>query len=594
VRPAGTRHGVVWRWAAALLVALVVAIAGWRVEQSALARPASLPQVTRPAPQIFPRVDDVALASQRHAVGPDFAAYYAAHQGKAWLGAAITPEIPTGEGLVQIFVGGELRVSAAAGAVSPVDLVPQLIGSGAEVPLAATASTLTYRSLWPALAANALVAPPRQWRPHGDPAATGIFVAQGSAQSGEPLGHYIPATFAGFLEQFGNWVNSVGLPLTEAQQGIIWVQGVQHRLLVQPFERAMLVVDLDAPGSPQVGLQPVGADAISIFGPPPLDGSDGRPAWTVAATQVLPGPSVGEPFASLGSGFPVALAGDAVWISGALWFRVSWKNLLARSYGWLPASALAFMPPAGTGATMADLGALSPQLGAFASSQGDQLAVAVFVPEERRWYLDNPDVAIATASTIKVPILIELLRQAEAQGRSLTAGDQDLAQAMIENSDNDAAAALYAAIGDNAGIDDVMSAAGASGLTVDTSAFGFSETEPGALVDLLAALAAGKLLDAADTSYVLNLMENVEPDQRMGVGDTAPAGASVALKDGYGWVATGDGWVTDSMGIVTLSGHSYIIAVLARRYASLDVGWSVVDAICRDVAAALTQSNNQS
>ncbi len=577
------------RVVATLMLAALVAAGVW----GAFTLPAASALVvraqgaTRRVPEIFPRADYVALAGQRHAVGPDFSGYYNAHQGATLLGPAITAEIPVSGGLEQIYVNGELRRDAG-GTVTPLAIVPQLIGAGAEVPLAAPASTLTYRALWPDLASGALVSPPWWWQSGGDPSAVGLFVREGAASNGAPLGHYIPAFFASFLTGLGDWQALVGAPLVEARLGTAWVNGAAHQIVAQPFERAMLWIDRDAAGTPQVESQPIGADLVSVFGPPSLDGSDGRQAWASGAATVLPGPGAGAAVATLFDGFPMTLTGDSVWLSGALWYHVQWKNLASERDGWVAADQLAFDQPDGGGTTTADLGALSPQLGAYASQQDAHIAVAVYVPDLNRYYVYNPDVAIATASTIKVPMLIALLQLAESQGRALTSDEQDLAQAMIEDSDNDAATEIYGEINYNVGVDDVMAEANAPGLTVNTQAFGFSTTTPLAMAQLLTALDQGKLLSAADTAYALNLMSSVIPAQQEGVAATAPPGATWAMKDGFGWVDTGDGWVTDSVGIVTpKGGHTYVVAVLGRLYDSLDDGWQVVNTICAEIASSL-------
>jgi hypothetical protein len=58
------------------------------------------------------------------------------------------------------------------------------------------------------------------------------------------------------------------------------------------------------------------------------------------------------------------------------------------------------------------------------------------------------------------------------------------------------------------------------------------------LVNLLTLLHAGKILTSGDRQVAINLMENVEPNEQVGVGDTAPTGAMVAMKDG--WVLAPD------------------------------------------------------
>lgn len=65
-----------------------------------------------------------------------------------------------------------------------------------------------------------------------------------------------------------------------------------------------------------------------------------------------------------------------------------------------------------------------------------------------------------TASIVKVDILAALLLRAQDEGRGLTAAERARAAAMIENSDNDSATALLAAVGGAAGLDAAKAAVG--------------------------------------------------------------------------------------------------------------------------------------
>ena len=106
------------------------------------------------------------------------------------------------------------------------------------------------------------------------------------------------------------------------------------------------------------------------------------------------------------------------------------------------------------------------------------------------------------------------------------------------------------------------------------------------MVQLLTLLYRGNILTAHNRSLALYLMQHVEVDQRVGVGDTAPRGATVSLKDG--WVIGPDGyWVMNSSGIVSLGNETYIIASYTRDDSSLVAGQNIVRHICAQVAAQL-------
>jgi hypothetical protein len=107
------------------------------------------------------------------------------------------------------------------------------------------------------------------------------------------------------------------------------------------------------------------------------------------------------------------------------------------------------------------------------------------------------------------------------------------------------------------------------------------------MVRLLTLFQRGKVLtSAADTRLARTLMSHVESDQRFGVGTTAPAGATVLLKNG--WVPGPDGlWVANSSGIVITARETYVIAVYTAHDASLGQGLAILEHVCAEVATRL-------
>jgi hypothetical protein len=92
------------------------------------------------------------------------------------------------------------------------------------------------------------------------------------------------------------------------------------------------------------------------------------------------------------------------------------------------------------------------------------------------------------------------------------------------------------------------------------------------------------LLSAAQRSYALSLMENVKPDQAWGVSGGIPAGAKVALKNG--WLplhGTGSDWQINSVGWISGSGRNYLMAVLSTGNPSEQYGIDTIDALAATV-----------
>ncbi|MEU5346049.1 hypothetical protein AB0H18_35315 [Streptomyces sp. NPDC020766] len=200
------------------------------------------------------------------------------------------------------------------------------------------------------------------------------------------------------------------------------------------------------------------------------------------------------------------------------------------------------------------------------------------------------DGAFDTASIVKVDILASLLLRAQDAGRGLTAQEKTYAAAMIRNSDNASATALWTAIGQ------------AEGLRAANERFGLLDTEggDGALWGLTQTTAADQLallrqvfgitvseLSEGSRSYLAGLMGQVAVGQDWGVSAAASGvGTSeIALKNG--WLprsATGL-WDINSVGRVGVGGREFLVAVLSDGNSSKEKGVSVVEAVAKAAVA---------
>ncbi len=189
-----------------------------------------------------------------------------------------------------------------------------------------------------------------------------------------------------------------------------------------------------------------------------------------------------------------------------------------------------------------------------------------------------------TASIVKVDILAALLLQAQDAGRRLTAQEKTYATAMIEDSDNDSASALWRIVG------------GADGLDASNRRFGLADTSggDGALWGLTRTTAADQLallkqvfgddsdseLSAASRTYVQGLMGRIAEDQRWGV-SAAADGSAWALKNGWLPRSTTGLWVVNSIGRVTADGDDYLVAALSQGNTTKEKGISLVEGAAR-------------
>ncbi|MFE7766179.1 hypothetical protein [Streptomyces sp. NPDC057438] len=198
------------------------------------------------------------------------------------------------------------------------------------------------------------------------------------------------------------------------------------------------------------------------------------------------------------------------------------------------------------------------------------------------------DARFETASIVKTDILAALLLRAQDADRQLTAQERTYASAMIQDSDNASATALWKAIGQ------------ADGLDAANERFGLTDTEggDGLYWGLTRTTAADQLtllrqvfgdddtseLSAASRAYVQELMGHIARGQDWGVSAAATGGAEgsgFALKNG--WLprtATGL-WVIDSIGRVTVEGRACLVAVVSNGNTTKAKGISLVEAAAR-------------
>ncbi|WP_369256877.1 serine hydrolase [Streptomyces sp. R35] len=201
------------------------------------------------------------------------------------------------------------------------------------------------------------------------------------------------------------------------------------------------------------------------------------------------------------------------------------------------------------------------------------------------------DSAFDTASIVKVDILATLLLQAQDADRHLTAQEKTYATAMIENSDNTSASALWRIIGKAKGLD---AANKRFGLT-DTAGgndmlWGLTQTTAADQLTLLQQVFGddSKLSESSQT-YLQGLMGEIEIDQQWGV-SAAADGSKWALKNGWLARSTTGLWDINSIGRVTVDGHDYLVATLSNGNSTQAKGISLVEAAAKAAVAAFTDS----
>jgi hypothetical protein len=170
----------------------------------------------------------------------------------------------------------------------------------------------------------------------------------------------------------------------------------------------------------------------------------------------------------------------------------------------------------------------------------------------------RPTAHFYSASVVKVTILSALLLKT---GGDLTTSQHNLAYAMITQSSNSAATALW----DDVGMTFMQYFLNRAGMhqTILSSAWGLTQITAADELTLLRLLSVpGTVLSNASRGYVLGLMSKVIASERWGVSFDAPASVTVHLKNGWLPYPYSYDWRINSLGVFIGTSINYQMVVL--------------------------------
>jgi hypothetical protein len=174
-----------------------------------------------------------------------------------------------------------------------------------------------------------------------------------------------------------------------------------------------------------------------------------------------------------------------------------------------------------------------------------------------------------SASIVKTIILGALLRWHQQTKTPLSSWEKNEATLMIEQSDNDAATALW----DEVGMDNLqhflnLADMGETQLGQD-GYWGLTQVTAHDEMLLLKLLTApNSVLDASSRAYELSLMAHVVNWEAWGVTAGTPSDVTWHVKNG--WLPDATGWHINSIGAFTGHGKDYMMAVLSVNANSSD------------------------
>lgn len=194
-----------------------------------------------------------------------------------------------------------------------------------------------------------------------------------------------------------------------------------------------------------------------------------------------------------------------------------------------------------------------------------------------------------TASTVKVAILAQILRQHQVDGTQLSAAEKQYAVPMIEKSDDDAASYMYVHyLGYAEGLQRLFSNLGMNATQISETGWTLTQTTARDQLKLLNAIFYQKnYLSANSRAYLKNLMAHVTPSQQWGI---SAAGGQFQIKNG--WRQWDDGtWTVNSMGHLGTGKNSCTIAIFTYNNKSFAAGKKLIESLAKTTGETLQLSD---
>ncbi|MFI1522514.1 serine hydrolase [Kitasatospora cineracea] len=187
-----------------------------------------------------------------------------------------------------------------------------------------------------------------------------------------------------------------------------------------------------------------------------------------------------------------------------------------------------------------------------------------------------------SASIVKATIMGAVLRIAQDENRPLTPFEEENLRPMITRSDNDAAVRLWKYVGP-ARMQTFLDLAGMHDTVLSADGFGLTQVTAGDELKQLDVYTVNPdVLTPEHRSYGLQLMAEVEPDQRWGTPFGAPPDVTTHVKNGWLQRAT-HGWRVHSLGIFTGPDRLYQIAVLTDDDPTESYGIGTIQRISQQI-----------
>jgi len=215
----------------------------------------------------------------------------------------------------------------------------------------------------------------------------------------------------------------------------------------------------------------------------------------------------------------------------------------------------------------------------IAEKRNGLVSFAAIGPEGRTLGVDASR-PFFSASVSKAMLLIAELRRLEREGLPLDEATRSTLTQMITLSDNEAADAIYARVGD-AGLNEVANVVGMDDYSGDVGHWSNVQFSAGDLALFMSEL--DELLDLPGGAAGDQMLSSISPSQSWGVPQVAPDNARVRFKGG--WRPSEGGELVHQMARVDVDGKDFSLAVLTDGNPSMAYGEETIRLIAAELLA---------
>jgi hypothetical protein len=191
---------------------------------------------------------------------------------------------------------------------------------------------------------------------------------------------------------------------------------------------------------------------------------------------------------------------------------------------------------------------------AYARTRTGDITFAVRT--DHRYYGYRPDHVEWSASVVKAMLMVTYLDEPSVAHRNLNGADRALLDPMITQSDNNAATAVRAIVG-NGGL---QALADRVGMRHFATAVIWGETQITAADQTTFFLHIERYIAPRHVAYAMHLLASIVPSERWGVAEVAPRGWALYFKGGWGY---GTGLLDHQVALLTRGCARVSVAVLS-------------------------------